>query len=331
MRVRIDGNFKFIDNHPDGPASPGAGRVSEDDVVVVSVEQPDGTFASRGMLVDEFIGNSKEKYQFDPGNPNLATSEARFAFLASHLPQIDLARALTAEPHEKTDLPGDPRLGKVRYLRQVHPLPWDLPSEVLDVVGIYHFLMLQELEKQRRKNPRQEMHLFVEALDRDVPPGGLNPGYVGQVRRSFSKGITSSPSSLQLIALRETRAPYVFAALYDNVFLHGATTTAIRDRREAGILRKMEEAERQGLTPEQFDETLRPLHMEVERDATSSIVSFMRENPQIKEVVLILGGAHDIADDFQSQGFTPEIRSLCWKIPASEMDKLPRDFRYPCK
>lgn len=212
---------------------------------------------------------------------------------------------------ERLDSVGDPRLGQVIFLRQIHYVEG---MERRDLVnsGIYQQQIYQELEALHARGIR---HIFGEgAYDRYV----INREERGQVLQRLPRGLGSiSLSDSQYTFLSWFSAYRVFQVFHDDSSLHSVTSREEAERLHSETLERVRVGYERGLTEHEVASGLEDLDERSEDSAVFRIIEFLRTHPT-ETVVLVFGMSHDFRDNFERAAFRPQIRSVWWQIQGSE-------------
>jgi len=210
----------------------------------------------------------------------------------------------------KVELEGDPKLGTVLFIRQVH-LPPNFKEDLdfLVLIGNYQLEILRLLEQLRPQ------HVFTEDSDYTFSPEDLHHGDYRindfdlkrrlQMRKLFGRRIPRDPDPRLLMGTAVARAQLVYAMRHEDVYLRRAAAPE-----EAHL---WDDCRRLG--PEASDSEFSEVCLyRRERVMVREISEFLRKHPG-ERVALVYGAAHNFADDFKKAGFQPRIISVWWDIP----------------
>lgn len=223
--------------------------------------------------------------------------------------------------YEKVEVRGNPNMGEVVHMRQMHTAKDQNGSTGL-IVGMCQCLILDELEAGKFK------HVFVEGFDKDMEPG--DPVRTGKncwaevVKKNFPEGIPREPSIRQLATLALVGAPCVYAYFHPDVTLHRTEYPNETQNQQMDIMKEALEAY---LDPENaenasFDRKGIFLKWMAAREvsATREVMAYLKKNPGAK-VALVYGSRHQFKDDFGKEKTPPVVVSIAFPYIANTYNR----------
>ncbi len=223
--------------------------------------------------------------------------------------------------HERVAVAGDPAVGTVYFIREIHGCaPEALPQlgtprqqeRIVDAVLRYQLALLEELERSGV---------------RDVFADGVGAAYVrqhlaedspllAQAREAFRERPRSleALSPMQTSLLFQLGAPFVYAARNREVTVHETEDDAAFHRFFQSIT-----VEHPELAPRR-----REIADARERAIAEHVMALLRERPGA-EVTLVLGREHTMSDDFIALG-APRVVAIHWgraSLPMPDVGPLP--------
>lgn len=238
----------------------------------------------------------------------------------------------------KVDLAGDPKLGTVLFIRQAHlsPLGSDplSPSQQDMQVARYQFKILKLLSRLRPKD------VFLENWQINYTPQQLHHSDMiidelplamrKQIGAALSPQRISKPTEQQLITIAFIRSAYVYSLAYNDVSLRRTlrpeesgtiekcNDALMRNRKlsSMGQMRHPETGELVEVQKLSFDlehpEVVRVCSVR-DKLAVREMIAHLKAHPGDR-IALVYGMWHEVADDFEAAGFTPQVLSVWWLL-----------------
>lgn len=223
------------------------------------------------------------------------------------------------ERHERVALEGDPAIGTVVLVREIHGCPRALLPQlgderrhavIVSAVVRYQVEILRELDREEAR------HVFADGVGALWLAGHLGPedGLRERTRSAFARIPREETTGFEAGVLFELGAAYVHAARRPDVVVHETEDDEIfRLGFQANTVEH----------PELHD--VRD-HLDTGREAAiaARVAAFLRAHPG-ETAFLILGRDHRITDDLARAGPPPLVRAIWWgeaSIPGQDLPPL---------
>jgi hypothetical protein len=212
------------------------------------------------------------------------------------------------------DLPGDPRLGKLLFIRQIHSAPIfyvNYAEEILELnlqAGHYQEQVYSALLHLKPS------HIFLEGNSKDEPPGDRR-GLKSELAATFEKNKNLPwPSEIdwdgpegRTLYLGMFGAGLVYTLNHPHVFLHKTSTPEL-NRRLMEVIRLQDQ---RIISDSEFNDFAIETREAV---AVEEMVRFFKANPGMG-AILIYGSAHRFCDDFLKMQFPLKMTSTWFPNP----------------
>jgi hypothetical protein len=217
----------------------------------------------------------------------------------------------------RLDLDGDPRVGKLLFIRNAR-----LPPDVEDIKKISSASILAvgryQEEVFKLLNQLKPQHLFVDGLVSDIPPGSRDPlkelfsDLLKKIQQHYSENDNPQvKEERNLIMLAFLGASYTYAMLHPEIYLHKTET----NEEYVEFVKKYQELTGMDIQSIEGDENfIRLLKVQSEKWVTQELVEFYRAHPG-ESAALIYRAGFNFCDDFVRSGVKPKMYSTWWDLP----------------
>ncbi|MFO1520420.1 MAG: hypothetical protein U1F57_12290 [bacterium] len=228
----------------------------------------------------------------------------------------------------QTDLPGDPRVGTVIFIRQAHYSRWDLEEDFLRrdpqaYLRHQYYTEAYQWEILKFLEALQPRHVFSEGLDRNLTnPNEVNHYLSTALERAEIEPLQESlvgplpprPQGELLEIIIHHEAVNLYALRHPQLQWHQVMTNA-----ESLIDNLHYEAYSQCVlrNEEGCSERDEAFVMATRESwASRELMQFLRAHPG-ETAVLIYGAAHQFCDDLLRENFRPRVISVSFDVPNS--------------
>lgn len=208
----------------------------------------------------------------------------------------------------RTEIEGDPKIGTIIYVRQLHQPPPNNPitKDELKEIAAYQYDIIDFLRERKAE------HLFEEGQTEDIPPGkflefklknSLESGFEHFIQSLFRKKKEAIVAEeFELVAEQGSN---FYAVLNPKATLHKTFTPEQKEERERLRQTKSEEEIRD----------------KREGWAVAQVKEFLEHNPGAT-IYLVYGGSHEFQDDFLKWEKPPVLVSIAFEGLWPDLDKL---------
>lgn len=185
---------------------------------------------------------------------------------------------------ERVDLPGNPQVGTIVHLRQLHPTLQESEAGEREI-GRYQYEIFRELQRQ----------VFQDVFVENIPPPLSCPA-----DRPVAEGLSGQN-------------------VLDYYCMGGAPLYA-RSRSSVTLRPTQSREEAVAIAAAVLNSSLQELMDLNESFAPPHIFRFLRDHPGAR-AALVFGAGHDFADNFAQEYPDPARRpvlvSICWRVPST--------------
>jgi len=227
-------------------------------------------------------------------------------------------------------LAGDPKLGSVIWIRDLHAPPFKAGSENPGIVLEYQWQVLGLLEMFQPRNIFYEEEPFSGGLNLaliylDRSPIGINKEWLNfQELRSMPTVSGKKPSSEVSSFVARFGAPIAHLLRHpDEAEIH-RTLSPEESVASRNALKRILSCEKQHGAQAKKCNDLSQEHGVRRREAwaTREMIHYLRDHPGAY-VILLFGAAHQFCDDFIRENFRPEITMIEYNF---NRDEFPVDY-----